>query len=57
MFRHYVEEAIETIREINRKYATPGIEMSRAVRTALLALRIYLIVLVCLLVYKFITLL
>ncbi len=57
MFRHYVEEAVETIREINRKYATPGIEMSRAVRMALLALRIYLIVLVCLLVYKFITLL
>ncbi len=45
------------IAEINRKYRTPRIEMTPAVRYSLLALRFYLILLVLLLVYKFITLL
>jgi hypothetical protein len=48
---------VETIRDINRRYATPRIRMSGAVRIALLTLRIYLFVLVGLLVYKFITVL
>jgi len=48
---------IEKIREINQRYATPRIKMSTAVRASLLTLRIYLIVLVGLLVYKFITVL
>ena len=47
----------EKIREINRRYATPRIEMSGTVRLALLVLRIYLFTLVGLLVYKFITVL
>ena len=38
-------------------YSTPRIKMSIAVRTSLLTLRIYLIVLVSLLVYKFINVL
>ncbi len=42
------------IREINRRYAEPRIEMSGAVRMSLLALRVYLLALVGLLVYKFI---
>jgi len=45
------------IREINKKYATPNIEMSKWVKFALLSLRFYLIFLVGLLIYKFITLL
>jgi hypothetical protein len=44
------------IREINRTYAVPGIEMSRPVRIALVGLRVYLFVLIALSLYKFITL-
>ncbi len=46
-----------TIREINRKYEKPRITMSRGVKVALLFLRIYLVLLVLLLGYKFWTLL
>ena len=45
------------IREINKKYKKPRITMSRGVKIALLFLRIYLILLVLLLGYKFWTLL
>jgi hypothetical protein len=48
---------VEKIRQVNRRYATPRIKMSRAVRVSLLTLRIYLFVLVSLLAYKFITVL
>jgi len=43
-------------RTINARYATPRIRMSPAVRGALLVLRLYLILLVLLLLYKFATL-
>jgi len=45
------------ITEINRRYATPKIKMSRGVKFALLMLRVYLILLVLLLAYKFWTML
>lgn len=45
------------IHEINKKYETPRITMSRGVKIALLFLRIYLVFLVLLLGYKFWTLL
>jgi len=45
------------IHEINKKYETPRITMSRGVKIALLFLRIYLILLVLLLGYKFWTML
>lgn len=45
------------IREINRKYAVPQVKMSRSVRVALLLLRIYLLLLVGILFFKFFTLL
>ncbi len=45
------------IREINQRYSKPHIEMSRGVRISLLALRIYLLLLVTLIVYKFVTIL
>jgi hypothetical protein len=52
-----IAEHVEKIREINQRYATPRIQMSGAVRIALLVLRLYLFILVGLLVYKFITVL
>lgn len=45
---------VRKIREINHRYSEPHIEMSRGVRISLLALRIYLVVLVGLIVYKFV---
>ncbi len=44
------------VADINRRYAEPRIEMSPAVRYSLLALRVYLLFLVALMVYKFIQL-
>ena len=43
-----------TIVEINRRYGQPRIGMSRPVRLSLMALRVYLLFLVGLMVYKFI---
>jgi hypothetical protein len=48
---------IEKIREINRRYSTPRIHMSKAVKFSLLILRVYLIAMVLILLYKFVTLL
>ncbi|MGA3051869.1 MAG: hypothetical protein ABSE00_08125 [Chitinispirillaceae bacterium] len=45
------------IAEINRRYSTPGIKITPAVRISLLCLRVYLLALVGLLIYKFITML
>ncbi len=56
MIRNFFRHNYAKIREINKRYATPSIEMSRWVKFSLLSLRLYLIFLVCLLVYKFITL-
>ena len=43
----------DKFRAINARYHTPRIVMSPMVRRALLGLRIYLIVLVLLMIYKF----
>jgi hypothetical protein len=53
----YVRRQYSVITEINRKYATPRITMSRWVRLSLLFLRLYLLFLVILLGYKFFTML
>jgi hypothetical protein len=45
---------VRKIREINHRYSEPHIEMSRGVKIALMALRIYLLLLVGLIVYKFV---
>lgn len=50
-----LKRVVDKIREINRRYAKPRIKLSRGTRVALLTLRLYLITLVALLVYKFIT--
>jgi hypothetical protein len=44
------------IREINERFRTPSLEMSPRVRYSLLALRIYLLLLVALMAYRFVTL-
>jgi hypothetical protein len=43
------------VRETNRKYRTPRIKMTPMVRVSLLLLRAYLIGMILLLVYKFVT--
>ncbi len=45
-----------TIADINRRYQTPRIAMSPAVRLSLMALRVYLLFLVGLMVYRFVVL-
>ena len=48
-----VHKSTGKIRRINQKYATPKIKLSGGAKFALLLLRMYLIFLVVLLVYKF----
>ncbi len=55
--RASLKHLFRKIGEINRRYREPRIEMSRGVRAALQFLPIYLLFLVCLIVYKFILLL
>jgi hypothetical protein len=52
-----IQNQVRVVREINEKYATPRIKMTKWVSIALLGIRIYLIVLVLILAYKFVTLL
>lgn len=50
-----IHDGINKVRAINRRYAKPRLAMSPAARIALLCLRVYLLLLVGLLGYKFIT--
>ena len=43
------------VKEINKKYSQPRLKMTPLVKAMLLILRLYLIVLVAILVYKFYT--
>ena len=52
-----IQRLFGKIREINQRYSKPQIEMSRGVRIALMALRVYLLLLVSLILYKFVLLL
>lgn len=54
--RNILRDAIGRVNEVNRRYSKPRIRMSRGVRFALLMLRLYLIFLVLILAYKFMTL-
>jgi len=56
MLRNFFRHSYAKVREINKKYETPRIKMSKWVKFSLLSLRLYLIVLLGLLLYKFITL-
>lgn len=50
-----VREFFNAIRAINEKYSQPRIQMSRMVSFSLLLLRIYLLGMLLLLAYKFVT--
>lgn len=50
-----VRTLLAKIQDINGRYREPRIEMSGAVRLSLMALRVYLLLLVGLMVYKFVT--
>jgi hypothetical protein len=54
MILGFLRCARDTVREINQKYATPQIPMTRRVQIALGLLRSYLLFLVALIVYKFV---
>jgi hypothetical protein len=43
------------IREINQRYRVPHVKMNRGVKFALLSLRIYLVLLIAILFFKFFT--
>ena len=49
-----IRNFIEKLRTINARYREPRIEMSAAVRLSLLVLRVYLLALVALMIYKFV---
>ena len=53
--KEFYQDNFSKIVEINAKYAQPKIEMSPIVKNSLLLLRVYLIFLLLLLVYKFLT--
>lgn len=55
--RKVYRDMVGNIREINRRYATPHIKTTRMVTVCLLVLRCYLLLLVGILVYKFISIL
>jgi len=54
--RNSLRRFFDKIGEINRRYREPRIEMSLPVRTSLMVLRLYLLLLVGLMVYKFVLL-
>ncbi len=49
-------EIVASFIEINEKYRNPRIKMTPMVRWSLLALRVYLIIMIIILAYKFVTL-
>lgn len=53
--RRFIFERFRPFAEITRKYRTPRIKMTRQVKVALLLLRIYLVAMVGLLIFKFFT--
>lgn len=57
MIKDFFSHSYAKVREINKRYEAPSIEMSRGVKFSLLLLRLYLISLLLLSLYKFITLL
>jgi hypothetical protein len=57
MILEFFKNTVSTVQSINQKYAKPQIKMTRMVKFSLLSLRLYLIFLVGILVYRFITML
>lgn len=48
-----IRKWLDKIHDINRKYAIPRIKMTQSVKIALFMLRLYLIILIFILAYKF----
>ncbi|MDR3640208.1 MAG: hypothetical protein P4L39_02685 [Humidesulfovibrio sp.] len=57
MFTTFIKKYLPKIHEINQRYSKPRLVMSGPVKFCLLLLRCYLLLLVGLLLYKFITVL
>jgi hypothetical protein len=55
--RTVYRDMVRNIREVNRRYAAPHVKTTRLVKACLLLLRCYLLLLVGILVYKFISIL
>ena len=53
MIPEFFASAWDAVRDINRRFKTPHIKMTRAVQVSLGLLRFYLLFLVALLVWKF----
>ena len=49
-----INRLVRKIREINHRYSKPNIEMTPLVKISLMALRVYLLLLVGLIIYKFV---
>lgn len=54
---NFIKNTAGEIRAINLKYKTPHTKMTPGIRFSLILLRVYLVVLVVILFYKFLTLL
>ena len=50
----FFRNTVQTVRAINRRYATPHLKTTRLVRICLGMLRGYLVLLIAILVFKFI---
>jgi len=55
MIIDFFKNTVAQVREINHKYGKPRIKMTPMVKVALLSLRIYLIILIGIMLFKFIT--
>jgi hypothetical protein len=56
-FGNLIKNTAHEVRGINNRYKVPHAKMTKGVRFSLIMLRVYLIILVGILFYKFITLL
>ena len=53
--RFWLSNKFRPFVDITRKYKEPRIKMTRGVRAALLILRLYLVLMIIILVFKFVT--
>lgn len=51
---HFFKNTVETVRAINQRYKTPHLKTTRLAKFCLGFLRVYLLLLVAVLVFKFI---
>jgi len=54
VFSRFFTNLMSGVRSINQKYAEPQIQVTGLVKASLLTLRVYLLVLIGLLLYKFV---